>query len=250
MPARHPALAEVPIGPFGLTAPPPIEIECPAYTGSLAALFTCLRAQRIDLLGVPLAPICEAYYHYLIEAAAEDVDAAATALLALSYLIERKSWLLLSAPEQEEPEQEELGAPFESTVGEYGPVIESLRQLSDEREQTFFRGFGSAPYEMPFDLGNITSADLASAIGRVLARATPDIPETLAHARRSLSEQMTLAQRALRASWRAMEAMVEGPLTRMEAVWWFLALLELIRLGQARARVTEGELLFALPKAA
>ena len=46
--------------------------------------------------------------------------------------------------------------------------------------------------------------------------------------------------------WTSLENLIVQPYTRSDAVYWFLALLELIRLGQVVARVIEENVEFCL----
>jgi len=199
---------------------------------------------RIDLLGVPLQPVCEAYFAYLIESELSDLDEAGAALVALAYLLERKAWALLPTPEalpEIDPDWELQAA----TAGVFAPAVEALRVWHDSREQQFFRASDGMEYELPFELGEITASDLARAFERLMLRAVPDPIDPLGQPRRTLSEQMGIVLRALRESWQTLDELLIGEFTRSEAVWWFLALLELIRLGQARAQLLEGEAAFA-----
>ncbi len=240
---RSTDLSPAPPTMLGLVAPPPIEIECEVFQGSLATLVKCAQNHKVDLLGVPLMPICEAYLAYLIETAAQDLDAAASALIALAYLLERKAWLLI--PTEAEPEIEEELELEPPTAQEYTPVIETLRMWHEERELRFFRSGDSDSYELPFELGSVTPKDLAMALERLLRRAQPEPLEHLGKPRRSLSEQMVIVLRSLQEDWLSLDQLIVGSFTRSEAVWWFLALLELIRLGQAAVRLEEGDVRFA-----
>ena len=118
--------AEHAISPLGVVAPPPIHVQSAAFEGSLAMLFNCVREHKVELLDIPLAPICEAYFAYILSSPDTGLDEAAAALVALAYLLERKAWLLLPTPE---PEPEELDAlePLEPTVHEFTAAIEALR---------------------------------------------------------------------------------------------------------------------------
>ena len=228
-------------------APSPIHVESPAFSGSLAMLFSCVRERKVDLLEVPLFPICEAYFNYLIEAELADLDEAAAALAALAYLLERKAWALLPTAE---PEPEQLEDPMElaaPTVYEFDEAIEALRRFHEERSRRFFRPVesGPDPYEVPVTLGDVTAADLARAFEALLRRAKPDPMDMPAKPRRSLSEQMGVVLKALTKEFRSLEAIVTEPFTKTEAVYWFLALLELIRLGQAAVRLEEEKVEFA-----
>jgi segregation and condensation protein A len=239
------------ISALGVIAPPPIHVQSPNFEGTLATLFRCVREHKVDLLGVPLHPICEAYLLYLIQAKLEDLDEAAAALAALAYLIERKAWLLLPTPEPE-PELEEameLPAPY---VHEFATAIEMLQVWHEERSRTFFRApeAGPDPYELPFTLGNVGPEDLARALARALQRAKPDAIVSHTKPRRSLSEQMGIVLRALLSDWRSLDNLIPEDATRTDVVYWFLALLELIRLGQAAVKLEDGEARFAKGAAA
>jgi len=164
-------------------------------------------------------------------------------------LLERKAWLLLPVedPEPEMAEMIELPTP---TAHEYHIAMESLRMWHEERSQLFFRAPDSGPdaYELPLSLENVSSADLARALEKLLLRAKPELVRPLGKPRKSLSDQMRIVLHALKDSWQSLEDMVEDPFTRLDAVYWFLALLELIRLGQATAKVDGEAVVFARSK--
>ncbi|MBC8065627.1 MAG: hypothetical protein H7Y17_12410, partial [Chlorobia bacterium] len=92
---------------------------------------------------------------------------------------------------------------------------------------------------------NVSGGDLAKALEKLLRRAAPESIKPLGKPRKSLSDQMRVVLHALSNEWRSLEDMVEDPFTRSEAVYWFLALLELVRLGQAAAQVEGEDVVFA-----
>lgn len=236
---------------LGVTQPPEILVECEAFTGSLATLFLSVREGQVDLLGVPLAPVCEAYLHYVVESAEQDIDRSSAALAVLAYLLERKAWSLLPN-EEAEPESDESVERAEPWVHEFAPAIEALRELAEERGQVFFRppeGRASG-YELPIDMGDVSLFDLGRALSRLLARAHPGPPGASRGPSRSLSEQMKVVLGVLDIEFRPLDKIVTGEFRRSEVVWWFLALLELIRLSQARVRIADGEVEFARAVAA
>ncbi len=244
MAAKGTALAERPVSALGVVAPPPIHVACDAFDGPLGTLFALVRDHRVDLLGVPLGPVCEAYFLYLAADAERDLDEAAAALAALAYLLERKAWRLLPVSEPE-PEMDEPMDPLDPTVAEFAEAIAALRAGASERELLFFRGAGPGPdpYELPYNLANVAPNDLARALERLLRRAEPEPPERERPAR-SLAEHMTLVVAALTPEWTPLEKLVPTPFTREEAIFWFLGLLELVRLGQAKARLGEDDVEF------
>lgn len=242
----HKQASEHRIAALGLVEPPPIQVELPAFSGSLGLMFECVRSGKLNLMGVPLAPICSAYLMYLIEHEMVSVDAAAAALNGLSYLVERKSWLLLPSSEPEPEEVEALALP-DPTAHEYREVIDILRSLRIEREQTFFRSSegGPDPYAIPFDVEDISPGDLARSLERLLRHAVPDPPEVLQKERKSLAEQMHVVLAKLTRAFQSLDEVFETPFHRTEAVFTFLALLELIRLGQVIMKKVGDEILFA-----
>jgi segregation and condensation protein A len=231
---------------LGVITPPPILVEAPAFSGSLAMLFQCVKTRRVDLLDVPLAPICEAYFGYLIGSSVPRLDEAAAALVALAYLLERKAWMLLRVDEPE-PEADEAMELPEPTTYEYAVAIDALRIWEEERSRRFFRPIeaGPDPYELPFVLGNVTVTDLAVAFEKLLRKANPEPVAMPAKPRKSLAEQMNVVLLAITDEWRSLDDLIVRPFTRTDAVYWFLAVLELVRLGQIAVRLHDDGVQFA-----
>lgn len=227
-----------PIAALGVVAPPPIQVQTPTFDGSLGMLFQCVSDRKVDLMDVPLGPICEAYFLYLLNSSKVELDEAAAALIALAFLLERKAWGLLPTmePEPEIEDPLELPAP---TVRQYDVAIEALTIWQEQRAKMFFRSFegGPDPYEVPYELANVSAADLGSALARVLRRARHDPIEPLGAPRVSLAEQMTLVMQSLGKAWMTFDGLVPAEATRTATVFWFLAILELLRLGQAKMRL-------------
>jgi segregation and condensation protein A len=234
---------------LGVIAPPPIHVTTPTFDGSLGTLFRCVKEHKVQLLDVPLFPICEAYFIYLLKAELKDLDEAAAALAALAYLLERKAWALLPVPEPE-PDMEEAMELPEPSTHEFDLAIEVLREWQEERSRQFFRSpeAGPDPYELPYTLGNVSAEDLARAFHKLLQRATPEEVKPLNKPRKSLSEQMVIVLKAMTEEWRSLERLITEPFTKSDAVYWFLALLELVRLGQVAIRLREEEVEFARAK--
>jgi chromatin segregation and condensation protein Rec8/ScpA/Scc1 (kleisin family) len=242
--AHKAALAERAVSALGVVAPPPIYIESPRFTGTLATLFTCVRDHRVDLRDVPLLPVCEAYLAYMLAVAAPDLDEAAAALAALAYLLERKAWILLPVAE-EEPACDETSELPPPSAYQFWEAMDLLRVWHDERSQIYFRAGGMGPYELPYELDEITPNALAVAFAEVLARCEPPAPPEVYRHKRSLADQMRKVLLSLSYSWRTLRDLVPLESTREDAVYWLLSLLELIRLGQASAKIVGDDVEFA-----
>lgn len=232
---------------LGMISPPPIHVETPTFDGSLATLFACVRDRKVDLLDVPLFPICEAYFAYLINSEGHNLDEAAAALAALAYLLERKAWLLLPVVEEPDLEFEDALPLADPTAYEYHVAMETLMEWHRDRSRLFFRPSEAGPalYELPVQLANVEVADLARAFERMLERAQPAEPRPLGKERRSLDEQMKRVLAVISNEWMSLDRLIAEPFTRTDLVYWFLALLELMRLGQVIAKVESEEVEFA-----
>jgi chromatin segregation and condensation protein Rec8/ScpA/Scc1 (kleisin family) len=233
---------------FGLGETPPLRVECPEFTGSLATLFHMAREGRVDLTGIPLYPLCRAYVEYLYETGCQRVDEASSALLALAYLIERKAWALL--PLGEPPPEEEPVVLPEPTVHLYSPAIEELAIRQAERSLLYFR---SAEVEVdggevPLFLGDVRVEDLAEMLQSVLLRAVTPPPFVPRQKWPSLREVMRdVRERLHRAGGEGdFTALLPENYTRMDAVFVFLAMLEMLRLGLMRVEVRRGVVWFRL----
>jgi chromatin segregation and condensation protein Rec8/ScpA/Scc1 (kleisin family) len=244
--ASSSVVAERPVTALGLVAPPPIHIDSPRFEGSLATLFAYAKTQRVDLRDIPLMPICEAYFAYML-ADEPNVDEAAAALAALSYLLERKAYLLLPVQElHEDDEEETLGLPS-STAFEYRAAIASLVLWHEERSALFFRVSGQdvSTYELPFEFEDLRSTTLAQALLRLLERSKPVETPSVSRTGRSLAEEMRRLLAWISYEWKPLVQLAPSGCSREDAVYMFLSLLELIRLGQVAARVVNGEAEFS-----
>jgi segregation and condensation protein A len=230
------------LAPAGLATPVPLRVESPTFEGSLATLFHLARDGRVDLSGIPLAPVCIAYCEYIREMPEDDVDAAGAALLALAYLVERKAWSLL--PIADPPPPEEIAELPEPTAHEFAMAVDSLEERHRERSQLFFRqGESADSYEVPMGPGSVSAAELAKAFERILLRAKPVEVERLAKHRPSLADVMKESLRRIREAGSAtIEALLPSDFTRLDVVFVFLAVLELLRIGQVRAAIAGDEL--------
>ncbi len=233
----------------GLVAPPPIHIEGPGFTGTLAALFLLAREARVDLLEVATLPVCEALFAYFAARPDADPDGAAAGVAILAYLVERKAWSLVPRPDAEpEPAEDPASLP-EPYPEAFAAVVDLLREGHAERARLFFRTaeVATGDYEIPLDLGALGTGDLARAFERLLRRASPPPPEVLAKPRPSLQETMRGMLSRLTPEGVRLEALFASGYTRSDAVFGFLALLELVRLGQARVVPGDADARFARP---
>lgn len=235
--AANPGL-EPAVTSLGVIAPLALEIETPAFAGSLAMLFEMVRDHRLDLWEVPLAPICEAYLDYLLASTDTPLDEAAAALAVLAYVLERKSVRLIPVPEVEEDETSDFWddepLALEAAM-DLDEIIAILRGGWERRNQWFFRDADpSGDYELPVPLAELAPVDLARAFQRVLNRIPPTPAPMIHKPKLSLAEQMSVLTHRLTREYRRLESVLLEAADRAQAAVWFLAVLELLKLGRIR----------------
>jgi segregation and condensation protein A len=209
-----------------------------------------VRECRIELAEIPIAPICVEYATYLRETGYAEIDCAATGMFGLAYLVERKAWGMM--PDGREPEEPDgLDALSSPTAATYGPAIDQLLAGKEERDLLYFREFGlpTGHYELPRDLSGIRTEDLVAAFRRLLERARPDTAEELRTRHVSMAELILRARQVLgRRDGVLFEQLLPQNFTRLDVVWTFLAMLEMIRLGLCRVTLKEESLWVWAPR--
>jgi segregation and condensation protein A len=232
-------VAERPIAALGIVSPPPIQVDFPKFSGSLAQLFACVREHKIDLLDVPLLPICEAYFRYILAQEEPDLNESAAALAALAFLLERKAWLLLPLPAQPEPDEPEAMELAERTIHEYFYAVDFLRLGFESRSRLFFRSANQSAqeYELPFPVESLEALALAEALREVIERTRPPEMNHVTRIGRALADEMVKLLKRIGEAWESFGMLLPDEASREDAVYVFLSLLELMRLGQVQARL-------------
>lgn len=229
----------------GIIAPAPIHIECEAFTGPLEALFLCFREGKINLLEIPLAPICESYFSYVLSQRGNELDEVSSALVALSFLLERKAWALLPSAEPEPDAAEVEDLVLESQLATFYDVIEVLEEFMQERSKLFFRNPDPSSLPVaPVNLVNIRPGDLAKAFERVINRAVEEPAPLKMKPRRQLGDVIALLVLKLTADFQEFESFLDPGFAKIDVVYTFLGFLELLRLGQAELSLSEDVLFF------
>ncbi|MCS7066305.1 MAG: hypothetical protein NZL85_08545 [Fimbriimonadales bacterium] len=230
-------------------SPPRVPLELPVGAGTLGWLIALIRRQKLDVLEVALAPIAQACYDYWRTVG--DMDEAADALAVLAYLTERKAERLLM-PEPPAPEPVEEPEPIALCLPErYTPLIEFLRECEASQSLLFARAMAPDPaaYETPLPWGAALPDQLWLALRRLLQRVAP-MPDAIPERRYfSIHARMVEIQEQLRRSNTPLpfETLARPARSVLELLVYFLAMLELWRLGQIEVKVQDSEIT-VLPK--
>jgi len=223
-------------------------VDLDLFHGPLDLLLYLVRKHEVDVTEVPIARVTDQYLEYLSVLEQIDVDAVGDFLDVASLLIEIKSRMVL--PGDAEIEQE-LADPRHELVRrlleykEYRDAASMLDQRSRDWQNRYPRLAGDLParpiesHEQPIQ--QVELWDLVSAFGRVLKQ------QTLTHGTENIRYDdtpihvfMRRIDQQLRRDGRArFLALFDGAVHRSTFVGMFLAVLQLMRYGHARATQAE-----------
>jgi segregation and condensation protein A len=219
--------------------PASVTVKLERFEGPLDLLLHLIKRDEVDIYDIPIAHITQQYLAYLDLIRSLDLEVAGEFLVMAATLMRIKARMLLPVvrPEEEEPED-----PREELVQrllEYRQFKEAAGTLqAREAERRLLHERGMVPDEDeagPLPLAPATLFDLLDALNRVLAR----LPERAIYEVQgeifTIEEKMALIQRRL-AEDRTLSfgRLLESCRLRMEAIVTFMALLELMRLGEVR----------------
>lgn len=222
-----------------------LTLELKDFSGPLDLLLFMVGKAKIDIRDIFVSEITDQYVRFVQESQLLDMDDASAFIEMAATLLEIKSRALLPKPPPPEDEED--------------PAAELIRQLEEyalfKQIAADMQGFEKAaakvyeklPEEYPlpppsFEIDGLTMEGLMAAFRAVLARAPRgdgDGAEQLAQ--RIIRDQhsvpdcmLSILRRIRRGSQRFSELLSARP-RREEVVTYFLALLELLRLGRVRA---------------
>ncbi len=229
-----------PAGKPETPAAEPVErfhVEVDGFSGSLEQLV--VRAQRgeIELDGIAVAEIT-GQYRRRMEAAGEQVDLREVAdflSLAARLVALKAARLNPGPPGAGEAEEDETADDAGRRLSEYRLFKAAAEALLAEAAEEGTRSFLGlvAPEIIPVERLRIPPERLAAAFRDVLLRLSEAEPLPLGAVIFSVAEKMAEIRDRLRSGLLAFEELFAAVTTRLEAVACFLALLELLRLGEA-----------------
>jgi segregation and condensation protein A len=237
---------------------PVYEVHLEAFEGPLDLLLHLIREHEIDIYDIPIAQITQQYLDYLGLMESLDLGLAGEFLEMAATLIRIKVQMLLPQRTDEGEEEEDPRQQLVRKLVEYKRFKEVAARLStweEDRRQHTPRGVDPGDFRDPDEeaaetdefLRDVTLFDLVDGLREVLSR----VPKRIDVHRVDL-EQVTVEEQMERIRSVLRDA---GPVSflslfaeswsRAEIVTTFIALLELIRLGFARAiqKRTFGEIL-------
>lgn len=219
-------------------------IKLPAFEGPLDLLLHLIRENKIDIYDIPIAIITHQYLDYIEMMKDLDLDIAGEFLVMAASLIQIKSRMLLPVDEQApDGEQEDPRFELVQRLIEYQAFKEvslAFREMEDEWSNVFYRApleYEGSHEEEPQELNlfDLSLFDLMGAFKRILDRVSPEVVgitrETL-----TVKDRISfIIERIENHDAVRFEELFTGNNTRSYLVVTFVALLEILRLGLARA---------------
>lgn len=219
-------------------------VQVEAFEGPLDLLLHLCRTNEIDLSRLPIRAITDQYLAHLEAMQFQDLETAGAFMVMAATLIYLKSKLLLPPSESEEEPLDEEGELLRQQLADRLREYARVRELGEwlaarEAEQAllFGRPAGELPTSEEIPLEDLSVHWLEQAFRRLLEAQRPAAPREVEPSPLSVLERMAEILSVLRHTWSLLFSSIVGePPARAEIVVTLIALLELVRLGQARAQ--------------
>ncbi|MBI2095301.1 MAG: segregation/condensation protein A [Candidatus Omnitrophica bacterium] len=220
----------------------PYKIKLEIFEGPLDLLLHLIKEEELNIYDIPIMRITEQYLEYLNLMELLDLEVAGDFLVVAATLMQIKSRMLL--PPDPEAAEEEEGDPRAELVRRlleyktYKEVAGRLRGFEAERNRVFVRpasarenSGGKSDGAAVF--GEVSLFDLISALAKVIG----NLPKEVFH--QVVKDEFTVAEKI----HEIFHELVSRPMVRFshffrkaknkaEAITTFLAILELVRLGE------------------
>jgi segregation and condensation protein A len=216
------------------------------FEGPLDLLLHLCRTEEIDLAALPVRTITDQYLAHLEAMDFQELEAAGGFLVMAATLVYLKSRCLVP-PETGEEELDEEAEALRQELGERLREYARVKALGGwlaarEAEQALLwvRAGSELPAADEIPLEDLSVHLLERALRRLIDEQHGQRPREVQPEGPSLLERMTEILTVLRDTWSLLFSALTGPdRRRAEVVVTLLAVLELSRLGQVRARQAE-----------
>ena len=218
-----------------------INIKIPVFEGPFDLLLHLIRDNKVDIYDIPIAKITGQYLEYIEIMKELNLEIAGEFLVMAATLIHIKSRMLLPpdeetpAEEQEDPRQELVQRLLE--YQKYKEAAHAFRTREEDWMNVFRREPAALSEEEQGELSlfDLSLFDLLDAFKKILDKAPPEMvsitKETL-----TVKDKMFVIMEILEGQETVrFEELFKAGRTRVQIIVTFVALLELIRLGLARA---------------
>ena len=229
------------------------KVKLEVFEGPLDLLLYLIKKEELEIHDIPMEKITTQYIQYIELMKMLDLNIAGEFLVMAATLMMIKSRMLLPAEDRPELEEEEEDPRWDLVrqlveYKKFKDVAMHLESLEARREDIFGRDGADAVLgkEPDVALHDVGLFDLISAFNEALKNVKSEELREIFAERFTVAEKIEhLGERLRREKRFSVSQMFAGMRSRHEIACTFLALLELIRLNQARAvqKETYGEIL-------
>lgn len=229
-----------------MTATDPHKVELEVFEGPLDLLLYLIKQDEIDIYDIPIISITNQYMQYLDVMKMLDLNIAGEFIVMAATLMMIKSRLLL--PVEERPDLEEEEDPRWDLVRqlvEYKKFKDAASHLGDleARQENMFSRTGEGIQlgpEPDIALEDVSIFDLINAFNEALKKAPREELNEIFADEFTVTDKVDIIMGLMKSHKRAsLSRLLQGMRHRYEMVCTFLAILELIRLKQVRARQSD-----------
>lgn len=234
-----------------------LEVKLQAFEGPLDLLLHLIEKNKIDIYDIPIVEITEQYLEYVSNMAKEDLNLASEFLVMAATLIDIKSKMLLPAETDENGEEIDPRAELVEKLIEYKKYKYAAGELRDMQVYA-----GKAMYKQPtvpeevqkyqpavnLDelLADVTLSKLNEIFQMVLKRQVDKIDPVRSKFGKiemeevSLPDKITYVSSTIKKQKRcSFRQLLEGQSSKVEVIASFLAVLELIKVGEIEVHQDE-----------
>lgn len=211
---------------------PPVRLDL--FEGPVELLLYLVRTNELDVTDVPIARLTDDFLAWVRAASVLNMESASDFLVMAAVLLRLKVRHLLPRTPAEDLETPALS--LEQILDEFRRFQQVARVLSDResvRRQMFPR-LGETPRARLADSEDLLL--LTSALQRVLSRLAPEPVARLAPLRLRLEDRIAALRELIRSRGAVGFEEAVGGRTVAEVIVMFIAVLELVRLGELRVR--------------
>ncbi|MCL5022639.1 MAG: segregation/condensation protein A [Nitrospirae bacterium] len=217
-------------------------IKLPVFEGPLDLLLHLIKENKVDIYDIPIALITHQYLEYIEMMKELNLDVAGEFLLMAATLIHIKSRMLLPVEEVSGEEPQDPRFELVQRLIEYQAFKEAslaLKEKEEEWSSVFSREAGDTEEESEnsgeLDLFDLSLFDLLGAFRKLLEKAPPEIVNITKETLTVKDRIAFIMERLENQETVRFEALFEGAMTKAYLIVTFVALLEILRLGLARA---------------
>ncbi len=219
------------------------EVKLDVFEGPLDLLLYLIKRDEINIYDIPISYITEQYLQYLEMMRMLDLSIAGEYLVMAATLMQIKSRMLLPQSHDETEEVEDPRQGLVNQLVEYQKFKEVARYLRDKEldRQEWFSRFSHPEVEEFFEEGELIITNNVFDLLTAFSRALRNIPKEIVH--EVMVEQYTVEEKMhdllhllLENRYVRVGALFARAKSRLELVAIFLAVLELVRLGEVLIR--------------